>query len=159
MAIYVNLHAGVGKPLWEITVHEYSIWFKGIIGAMWLYPVMSMAIRLSILLFYQRIFGNRGCTVLNWAIQLLIASQGIYLVIYSILPAFVWSPLDMAWDPERRTGYMRDIYYYHSQLALFVTSMVFDVVLLFLPVWPIMNLQMPFRRRAGVVLLLVVGAG
>lgn len=28
MAIYVNLHAGVGKPLWEITLREYSIWFK-----------------------------------------------------------------------------------------------------------------------------------
>lgn len=28
MATYVNLHAGVGKPLWEITVEEYSVWFK-----------------------------------------------------------------------------------------------------------------------------------
>ena len=28
MAAYVNLHAGVGKPLWEITLEEYSIWFK-----------------------------------------------------------------------------------------------------------------------------------
>lgn len=28
MAGYVNLHAGVGKPLWEITLGEYSIWFK-----------------------------------------------------------------------------------------------------------------------------------
>ena len=29
MAVYVNLHAGVGKPLWEITVPEFSVWFKG----------------------------------------------------------------------------------------------------------------------------------
>lgn len=28
MAAYVNLHAGVGKPLWEITVAEFSIWYK-----------------------------------------------------------------------------------------------------------------------------------
>ena len=28
MAAYVNVHAGVGKPLWEITVEEYSVWFK-----------------------------------------------------------------------------------------------------------------------------------
>lgn len=28
MAAYVNLHAGVGKPLWEITVGEFSVWFK-----------------------------------------------------------------------------------------------------------------------------------
>lgn len=28
MAAYVNVHAGVGKPLWEITVEEYTVWFK-----------------------------------------------------------------------------------------------------------------------------------
>ena len=28
MAGYVNLHAGVGKPLWEITIGEYAVWFK-----------------------------------------------------------------------------------------------------------------------------------
>lgn len=28
MAAYVNLNAGVGKPLWEITLGEYSVWYK-----------------------------------------------------------------------------------------------------------------------------------
>ncbi len=28
MAAYINLNAGVGKPLWEITVAEFSIWYK-----------------------------------------------------------------------------------------------------------------------------------
>lgn len=28
MAVYVNLNAGVGKPLWEITLGEFSVWFK-----------------------------------------------------------------------------------------------------------------------------------
>jgi len=28
LAAYINLNAGVGKPLWEITVNEYSLWYK-----------------------------------------------------------------------------------------------------------------------------------
>ena len=28
MAAYANLHAGVGKPLWEITLGEFTIWFQ-----------------------------------------------------------------------------------------------------------------------------------
>ncbi|KAK8081370.1 hypothetical protein PG996_000151 [Apiospora saccharicola] len=28
LAVYVNLNAGVGKPLWEITLDEFSLWFK-----------------------------------------------------------------------------------------------------------------------------------
>jgi hypothetical protein len=28
MALYVNINAGVGKPLWEITLGEFVVWFK-----------------------------------------------------------------------------------------------------------------------------------
>jgi hypothetical protein len=28
MIAYCNLHGGTGKPLWEITLGEYSIWFQ-----------------------------------------------------------------------------------------------------------------------------------
>jgi hypothetical protein len=28
MALYVNINAGVGKPLWDITLGEFSVWFK-----------------------------------------------------------------------------------------------------------------------------------
>jgi hypothetical protein len=28
MAVYVNINAGVGKPLWEITLGEFAVWFK-----------------------------------------------------------------------------------------------------------------------------------
>lgn len=28
MGVYINLHAGVGKPLWEVTLGEFSVWFK-----------------------------------------------------------------------------------------------------------------------------------
>jgi len=28
MALYVNFNAGVGKPLWEITLGEFVVWFK-----------------------------------------------------------------------------------------------------------------------------------
>jgi hypothetical protein len=28
LAVYMNLNAGVGKPLWEITINEYSLWYK-----------------------------------------------------------------------------------------------------------------------------------
>jgi hypothetical protein len=28
MIVYCNLNGGTGKPLWEITVPEYSVWLK-----------------------------------------------------------------------------------------------------------------------------------
>ncbi|KAJ9236224.1 hypothetical protein DTO207G8_3236 [Paecilomyces variotii] len=95
MAAYVNLHAGVGKPLWEITVGEFSVWFKGIIGSAWIYPAMSMSIRTSILLTYDRIFAKSMPTV-RFIIRFLLSLQVIYLIVYSILPAFICRPLNKA---------------------------------------------------------------
>ncbi|CAD6593167.1 MAG: hypothetical protein ASARMPRED_007095 [Alectoria sarmentosa] len=141
MAAYVNLHAGVGKPLWEIT---------GIIGSAWLYPTMTATIRISILLFYYRIFAVPGAR-LNLLIKIILGLQFIYLVIYSILPAFICRPLYMAWHPLERQLYFNDWYYYHIQVALYSTSMSFDIILLFLPLYPVWQLQMPLKRRASIV--------
>ncbi|KAJ9193591.1 hypothetical protein DTO166G4_2694 [Paecilomyces variotii] len=157
MAAYVNLHAGVGKPLWEITVGEFSVWFKGIIGSAWIYPAMSMSIRTSILLTYDRIFAKSMPTV-RFIIRFLLSLQVIYLIVYSILPAFICRPLNKAWHPLERQQYFNDWYYYYLQVALYSTSMAFDVILLVLPLYPISQLQMALRKRIGIGSILVLGA-
>ncbi|MCJ1247588.1 hypothetical protein MMC30_004803 [Trapelia coarctata] len=157
MAGAVNLNAGVGKPLWEITLGEYSVWFKGIIGSVWLYPAMTASIRISILLFYQRMFAtslNRA----KFAIWLLLALQIVYLVVFSILPAFICKPLYKAFEPLEREMYMNDWYYYYTQVALYSVSMAFDVILLVMPLYPVFKLQMPMKRRIGVALMFMLGA-
>ncbi|KAI9784386.1 MAG: hypothetical protein M1816_000857 [Peltula sp. TS41687] len=157
MAADVNLHAGVGKPLWEITLEEYSVWYKGIIGSAWLYPAMSVSIRISILLLYRRMFAGVLPRV-KYSIWLLLALQGVYLVIFSILPAFICRPLHKAWNPLERRIYCNDWYYYDTQVALYSTSMAFDVILLVFPLYPVYKLQMPLKRRAGVAILFILGA-
>ncbi|KAI4222146.1 MAG: hypothetical protein LQ349_007687 [Xanthoria aureola] len=158
MAGYVNLHAGVGKPLWEITIGEYAVWFKGIIGSAWLYPAMTCAIRISILLFYQRIFVSTPQARIKYAIWLLLALQAVYLVVYSILPAFICRPLYKAWHPLERQQYFNDWYYYYIQVALYSTSMAFDAILLVFPLYPVSKLQLPLKKRIGVSVLFMMGA-
>ena len=122
---------------------------------------MTAAIRISILLFYYRIFvtpGSRPHSHLNWVLKVLVILQIIYLVVYSILPGFICRPLYMAWHPLERQLYFNDWYYYHIQVALYSTSMTFDMILLFLPVHPVWQLQMPLKSRASVSLIFMLGA-
>jgi hypothetical protein len=28
MAVYINLKAGIGKPLWEVTLEEFTVWYE-----------------------------------------------------------------------------------------------------------------------------------
>ena len=118
---------------------------------------MTTAIRVSILLFYDRIFSTPRSPI-KWIIKVVLALQAVYLVVYSILPAFICRPLYMAWHPLERRLYFNDWYYYYTQVALFSTSMTFDVILLVLPLYPVWRLQMPLKRRAGISLLFMLGA-
>ncbi|PLB50837.1 hypothetical protein P170DRAFT_311745, partial [Aspergillus steynii IBT 23096] len=157
MAAYVNLHAGVGKPLWENTLGEFSVWFKGIIGSGWLYPAMSMSIRTSILLLYNRMF-SKAMPRLRYFIWALLVLQVVYLIVFSILPAFISRPLYKAWNPLERQKYVNDWYYYYTQVALYSTSMAFDYILLVLPLYPIAKAQMSLRKRLGVSVIFILGA-
>ncbi|KAI4122335.1 MAG: hypothetical protein LQ338_005874 [Usnochroma carphineum] len=157
MSAYVNLHAGVGKPLWEITIGEFSVWFKGIIGSAWLYPAMSVSIRISVLFFYQRIFSTPQSRI-KYVIWLLLALQAVYLIVYSVLPVFICRPLYKAWHPLERQQYFNDWYYYYLQVALYSTSMTFDVILLVFPIYPVFKLQMPLKKRLGVAIMFMLGA-
>ena len=118
---------------------------------------MSALIRVSILLFYWRMFGKTKKTM-NYAIWTLLALQFIYVVVYSILPAFICKPLHMAWHPIERPKYFNNWYYYYLQVALYSTSMAFDWIILVLPVYPILKLQMPLRKRLGVAAIFMLGA-
>ncbi|KAF2744283.1 hypothetical protein M011DRAFT_195601 [Sporormia fimetaria CBS 119925] len=158
MAVYVYINAGVGKPLWEITLGEFSTWFKGVMASAFLYPAMSASIRVSIILLYVRVFGKSNI-VLRYAIWALLVLQGVYVVVYSILPAFIGKPLHKVFDPIERPKHMNDWYYYYSQVALYSTSMAFDIILLFFPIYPVLQLQMNARSRIGVLAMFMLGAG
>ncbi|PHH68452.1 hypothetical protein CDD80_7498 [Ophiocordyceps camponoti-rufipedis] len=158
MAVYVNLAGGIGKPLWQITLGEYAIWFKGFLASSWMYTSMTAAIRIAILLFYRRIFAQ-SISWLRRVIHLLLALQAVYVVVYSVLPALACRPFDSAWNPFERRAHCNDWFFYYSQVALYSTSMVFDLFLLVLPLEPCSRLQMRRSRKAGVIAMFALGAG
>ena len=118
---------------------------------------MTGAIRISILFFYYRIFVTPQAR-LKVVLQALLALQVVYLVVYSILPAFVCRPLYKAWHPLERELYCNDWYYYYSQVALYSNSMAFDIILLVLPLYPVWKLHMPVKRRLSVGFVFMLGA-
>lgn len=118
---------------------------------------MTGLIRVSILLFYRRIFG-KTVPKIKWIVWILLALQIVFIVVYSILPAFICKPLNKLWKPLERQKYMDDWYYYYTQVALYSTSMAFDIVLFFMPLYPVSKLQMPLKKRLGVSVLFMLGA-
>src|SRR3954462_14682416 len=96
MGVYCNLNGGIGKPLWEVTYEEVQIWYKGVVGTTFLYPAMTASVRISILLFYYRIFA-RTHTATRWIVRCLLCLTAVYLVVYSIIPGFICRPISGGW--------------------------------------------------------------
>ncbi|KAF3059928.1 hypothetical protein GL218_08761 [Daldinia childiae] len=158
LAAYINLNAGVDKPLWEITIAEYSLWYKGIVATAWLYPIMSGTIRVSITLFYLRIFGHGNNVTIRRILYAFLALQGVYVVVFSITPIWACQPLYWAWDPLQHPLHCNDLYYTYSTIGLYSVSLAYDVVLLLFPIYPVLKLNMGWRRRIGILVIFMLGA-
>lgn len=118
---------------------------------------MSASIRISILIFYLRIFG-RTQKSMRYLVLVLLVLQVVFVIVYSILPAFIAKPFNMIWHPLERGKYMNDWYYYYEQVALYSTSMAFDIILLVFPIVPVLHLQMTVKKRIGVIAMFMCGA-
>jgi hypothetical protein len=97
-------------------------------------------------------------TLVHRAVWVLLAFQAVYLIVYSIIPVFIARPFHMIWHPLERAKYMDDWYYYHIQVALYSTSMTFDIILLIFPIYPVFQIQMNLKKRFGVLLMFMLGA-
>jgi len=156
MAAYFNFHSGIGKPIGEITYGEFVTFFKGVFVAAWVYPAMSASIRVSILLFYHRLFAKAD-TRYRLTIWSLIILQGIYVIIFEVLPGFSCHPIKDAWDPLKRYTSC-SMLYINATEALYSVSLAFDVILLVFPIFIVWSLHMPIKRRISASVVFVLGA-
>lgn len=156
--MYASLATGADKPLHEITLNEYTIWFQCLLAITWLYPAVSSTIRVSILLFYYRVFAGGYGKVFKRFIWVLIGIQAAFALIFSILPAFICKPLNYAWHPLERSQVCTLTYWINLHLSSFSISLAFDIILLVFPVFPVWMLQTSRKKRIGVAFMFMLGA-
>ncbi|ROV95323.1 hypothetical protein VSDG_06094 [Cytospora chrysosperma] len=157
LAVYLILGAGIGKPLTEITLDEYAFWFKGLLACTWMYPWSSACIRLSIIFFYRRVFFKGSGWILRWGLWTMLGLQAVYVIVFSILPAFTCQPFHYAWILQERNAHCNLLYWYQNLEGLYAASLALDGLLLLFPMVPIAKLQMPLKKRLGVGFVFALG--
>lgn len=155
MAAYVSLNCGIGKPLLEMTYNEFRMFFLGCQLSLWIYPALSGAIRVSILLFYRVLFAKADA-LYRTAIWILLGLQGIYLVVFEVFAGFLCHPIHKAWEPLQRNKHCNnnELYVYLG-LSLTGASFVFDIILVFFPIYIVWKLQMPVKKRISVTVIFI----
>ncbi|KAJ5129257.1 uncharacterized protein N7515_005296 [Penicillium bovifimosum] len=143
---------GFGKHVWCTTLEAMLIMRKTLFAYLLIYLVELLLIKLSILMFYRRIFG------MNWMIwTTLFISCG--WAIGSFVAALCAShPISYFWtetvDPASGR-YRYNFYYYYLGNA--TANVVTDVLILLVPIHTVWKLQMRTSQKIGVCGVLLLG--
>ena len=156
--VQVMTHHGMGKDIWNIDPNNITVMLKLFYIEQYIYQLVIVATKISIVLFYLRIFPSnttRRFEYISWVI--VIGLLG-YLLSFWIYYAADCRPLSYfwnQWDGEHEGSCPG------TEIAVYTNSafnIFFDLVVFFLPVPQIMSIQIhDTRRKVGILLTFLVG--
>ncbi|KAI1370552.1 hypothetical protein F4677DRAFT_350367 [Hypoxylon crocopeplum] len=146
---------GAGKHIWAVSIGDLSTVFQLLYAYTYVYAGSVSFTKLSILLFYRRLF-QRGTKWFH--IRLGIAfflCVGYPLTIWLVM-AFVCKPVSHFWTQfSGTTGQCVDIN--TAFMVLTVVNMVNDIIVLMVPIPEILQLQMSTNKKVAVCGVMLLG--
>jgi hypothetical protein len=147
--LHVGLKATSMKDPRMMTFHKFTY-----ISAVFYYPAGACA-RIGIVLFYRRIF----CTPVTPHFQHISSAIMVFLGLYGIATTLTESmaclPGVSDWD-HSVPG--RCINYTNFFIAAASLECVFDVIIICLPLFEVLKLQLSWKRKVGVLLIFLLGS-
>lgn len=119
-----------------------------------MYSLAMFFTKYSIMLLILRIFCSVQRDIPYWLTHILILVNGIFYVLFFIIPIFLCSPRLKIWNPDAPGHCLKASILY---LAPAVFNMISDIAMLSVPVYLIWSLQMSLRRKVGVSALFGTG--
>ncbi|KAJ9149249.1 Pth11-like integral membrane protein [Pleurostoma richardsiae] len=147
---------GAGRHVWAITLADLEEVFKILFAYTFLYAASCATTKISILLFYQRIF-----TTQDKFFRMLVAFG--YFLSFSY-PVVIWVTMGTACKPVSHfwtqfggtAGTCIDTNKFF--LALGIVNMITDFYILLIPIPQILKLQMSTKKKLGVTGIMMLGS-
>ncbi|KAM0700884.1 hypothetical protein Q7P35_012606 [Cladosporium inversicolor] len=141
---------GLGQDIWTVPFDDITMMFKYFYIDQYIYQVIIVLTKISIILLYLRIFPKTVSPRFSYVSWVVIAALLAYCVGFLVYSGFQCAPISYfwtQWDGEHE-GYCNNF-----QLAVF-----FDLTVCFLPIHKLIAIQVQDKqRKIGVVLTFLVG--
>ncbi|KAI9045241.1 uncharacterized protein KD926_009655 [Aspergillus affinis] len=138
---------GQGRHI--IFVKDAVSFSKGYVAAIVSYSFTVMVTKISVLLFYCRLFGSKWIYTSSWIVGTIVVLYNLAVILIAGLQCI---PLSDLW-----TGGSSCINTEPPFTGLAVVNIVTDVLILALPVKPVMNLNMKSARKVQVLGIFLLG--
>lgn len=145
---------GLGEDVWTVPFDKITEFARILYVCEWLYYLQIALVKLTLLLFYLRIFPKPIIRKLIWATVVFDIVWAFAFIVASIFQCQPISYYWMSWDKEH-VGKCINI----NALAWTnaIISLVMDVWMLVLPLYEIFQLQLSWRKKIGVAFMFFVG--
>ncbi|KAF7859673.1 hypothetical protein EAF04_008752 [Stromatinia cepivora] len=145
---------GLGKDIWTLDFKSISDMVRFFYAAEILYFAQVSFVKISILFFFLRLFPERKIRAAIWATIIL---NGIILVLFDMLAAFQCHPISFYWErwDNEHFGTCLNI-----NILAFTSagqSIVMDIWILILPLTQLYDLNLHWKKKAGVGAMLGIG--
>ncbi|KAG8528432.1 uncharacterized protein KY384_007350 [Bacidia gigantensis] len=150
---FVDANNGIGRHFETVQPSSVNLVYRTTIAYQVLYAVCITLIKISILLFYHRIFGvSRSFRLANWIVLGLVCA---WCVATSLVNIFQCIPIKAAW--ERTIHDSSCINNNASLLGTAITNVLLDFAILVLPITPIWNLALTVRQKLTLTAIFLLG--
>ncbi|KAI0554407.1 hypothetical protein F4679DRAFT_525965 [Xylaria curta] len=151
----LGAQAGAGRHVWSLHPQEVANIFRLLYSYTYIYAGSVSFTKLSILLFYRRLF-ERGSTWFHIRLGFAAAFTTGYLLSIWAVAAALCNPVEFFWTKFLgATGTCLDIN--ASFLSLTVLNLVADLLVLVVPIPEILALQMTTKKKIGVCGVMLLG--
>ncbi|KAL3417920.1 pth11-like integral membrane protein [Phlyctema vagabunda] len=152
MCCLISTRYGCGRHLWVVSQSDFESIFKILYSYVYLYATGVSFTKLSILLFYRRVF---GVTKAFWICLSLVVGYWVAIIIAWIN---VCHPIHLFWYKHTTTmeGYcFNDSKFYFGNG---IANMLIDICVLAYPVPIVWKLHMPKEKKLAVIAILMLGS-
>ncbi|KAF3018019.1 hypothetical protein E8E15_006864 [Penicillium rubens] len=159
VAIYVldiyMIRNGFGRNIWDLPFPTITRFYQYFQAMAVMYKVQISLAKISVCLFLLRIFQSRTFRYLAYALIGINASIGIT---WASVDAFRCVPTRLTWTgwTNEESGYC--INFIVAVLVNCLVNIFVDFVLIVMPVYEVVKLQLPLRKKIAVASMFIVGS-
>lgn len=154
ITVYGTVAHGLGRDIWTLSPHEITTMLKYFYIMACLYFTQVTLLKLSLVLFYVRVFPSKGVQRILWGTIVFVTLWGVAFVVTAI---FQCQPIHYFWTKwdGLHQGKCLDINAITSSNA--GLSVALDFWILGIPLWQLWGLKMHWKKKVGVALMFCVG--
>ncbi|PYI00525.1 hypothetical protein BO78DRAFT_438518 [Aspergillus sclerotiicarbonarius CBS 121057] len=146
------LNYGLGRHMWDVPLDDLTPKFMKLnVVAAIIYCVGTGFTKVSVLVFYLRIFPSRGFHLAVWTIVFIAVGYNVASVLANV---FSCTPIAGAWDLKVKATCMNRPVFYFANAGLGIFT---DFATVLVPIPWLRRLQMPLRQNIAIGFMLAMG--